>query len=100
MEMMRTHVLLPVDLVDEIDAVVGQRKRSRFIAEAVAEKLRRSRLESALDELERTPAVLEVPGWETSESAAQWVAAQRVDRAFLENWVGGRDVEDDDPVEA
>ena len=93
MEMMRTHVLLPVDLVDEIDAIVGQRKRSRFIAEAVAEKLRRMRLEEALLELERSPVEFDVPGWETPESTARWVAEQRVDRNVLDGWVGGSGAE-------
>jgi hypothetical protein len=36
-------VVLPAELVAEIDAVVGTRKRSKFIQEAVEERLLRDR---------------------------------------------------------
>ncbi len=41
---MRTHVILPDDLVEGVDKLVGKRKRSRFVEEAVLEKLKRERL--------------------------------------------------------
>jgi metal-responsive CopG/Arc/MetJ family transcriptional regulator len=69
----RTHVILPGELVRRVDALVGQRRRSRFFAEAVSEKLARIELlalaEAAAGSL---PAGL-VPEWDSSESAAQWV---------------------------
>ncbi len=40
----RTHVVLPETLVAEIDALVGQRKRSAFLAEVAAREVRRRRL--------------------------------------------------------
>ena len=46
----RTHVLLPAELVAEIDALVGPRGRSRFIAEAAERRLQQERLLKALDE--------------------------------------------------
>ncbi|MFQ6090752.1 MAG: CopG family ribbon-helix-helix protein [Candidatus Bipolaricaulia bacterium] len=46
--MRRTNVMLPEELLEEIDRVAGKRKRSRFIAEAIEEKLARVRFEEAL----------------------------------------------------
>jgi hypothetical protein len=46
----RTHVVLPAELVAEIDALVGTRGRSRFIAQASEERLRRERMLRAMDE--------------------------------------------------
>lgn len=49
-----THVVLPDALVAEIDALVGQRKRSALLAEVATREVRRRRL---LEFLERkTPA--------------------------------------------
>jgi hypothetical protein len=45
----RTHVVLPAELIAEIDAVVGARKRGKFIQEAVEERLLRDRQTKALD---------------------------------------------------
>jgi hypothetical protein len=39
----RTHVLLARPLVDAIDRLVGERRRGRFVADAVEEKLARVR---------------------------------------------------------
>ena len=39
--MHRTNVLLPEELVEELDQVAGKRKRSRFIVQAIREKLAR-----------------------------------------------------------
>lgn len=44
----RTHVLLAQDLVEEIDRLVGKRRRSEFLAAAAALELRRRRQVEAL----------------------------------------------------
>jgi metal-responsive CopG/Arc/MetJ family transcriptional regulator len=36
---MRIHILLPDDLMSELDELVGPRGRSRFVAEALRERL-------------------------------------------------------------
>jgi hypothetical protein len=46
--MTRTHVILPDDVMTEIDEVVGQRGRSSFLADAAREALKRRRLKSFL----------------------------------------------------
>ncbi|OLC67022.1 MAG: hypothetical protein AUH69_05555 [Actinobacteria bacterium 13_1_40CM_4_65_12] len=47
MGMSRTNVMLPDDLLDQIDRVAGARRRSAFLAEAAREKLARVRFERA-----------------------------------------------------
>ena len=41
---LRTHVILPEKLVAEIDALVGQRGRSAFLAEVAEREVKRRRL--------------------------------------------------------
>lgn len=48
--MMRTNVVLPEELVREIDRIAGRRKRSQFIVEAIRERLAKLRFAEALAE--------------------------------------------------
>jgi Arc/MetJ-type ribon-helix-helix transcriptional regulator len=73
----RTHVVLPAELVRQIDELVGKRKRSAFIEDAVGERVRRQRLRKAL---EATAGALKgklPPEWETPGGAAEWVHRMR-----------------------
>lgn len=73
----RTNLLLPKDLVDEVDRFAGERGRSRYVAEALRAKLKRDRLKEAI---EKTAGVLrpeDHPEWATSEMVVEWVRAQR-----------------------
>ena len=85
---MRAHVVMPQELIEEIDALVGSRKRSRFVVEAVEDRLRRERLKAALAEMAGSLAEVDIPGWETPEATSEWVrslrreADARVDRAW------------------
>ena len=74
---MRTHIVVPDGLIAAIDARVGQRKRSRFIAEAIEEKLRRADLIEAFEEVAGSLADVDIPGRETPESTSQWVHDMR-----------------------
>ena len=76
-EMVRTHVLLPASLIEEVDRQAGTRKRSEFIAAAIEQELRRRRLLKAYDEFTEVRSDIDVPGWETHESTVEWVRAQR-----------------------
>src|SRR5690242_15484406 len=81
----RTHIVLPTQLLEEIDAVVGPRGRSKFLAEAAAEKLRRIRMVDLVDKLAGSLKDRGVPGWETAESAADCVHESRqADQARLD----------------
>lgn len=45
----RTHVLIPEQLVKDIDTLVGRRQRSTFLTEAAERKLMRYRQLAAID---------------------------------------------------
>jgi len=46
----RTHVVVPEDLLKEIDELSGKRKRSRFITEATRKEIRRLKFLKAIKE--------------------------------------------------
>ncbi|HSS96467.1 MAG TPA: hypothetical protein VLK33_05540 [Terriglobales bacterium] len=63
----RAHVLLPDDLVKEIDALVGPRGRSAFLVETARNEVRRQKLLKVLENDE--------PVWKDDDStdSAEWV---------------------------
>jgi len=76
MALVRTHVVLPEEIIQEIDALVGRRGRSRFISEALVTQLanaRQRRLAKAVRELAKVLPEAGPPEWATSESIRQWV---------------------------
>ena len=75
--MVRAHVVMPEETMKQIDALVGRRARSKFLAEAAEEKLRRARQTRALAEVAGSLKTVDVPGWETPEAATAWVARSR-----------------------
>ena len=74
---MRTHVVLPEELVEDVDKLVGKRRRSRFVEEAIRDKLRRDALLSALEETAGILSSKDHPEWATSDKAANWVKESR-----------------------
>lgn len=80
----RTHFIAPKDLIEETDRLVGARRRSRFISEAVAEKLKREKLLRLTLEVRKLPPE-RVPGWETPEAVSQWVHDLRTENDHLRN---------------
>lgn len=73
----RTHVLMPREIVDEIDHTVGKRKRSEFLAEAAREKLGRSEREAILRASIGKLDLSKYPAWRTPEDVSAWVHALR-----------------------
>lgn len=75
MKAKRAHILLPQDLVREIDAIVGPRGRSAFLVETAREAVRRRKLLQFLES--------DSLGWkdadhpELSEGAGVWVRQLR-----------------------
>ncbi len=71
MKAKRAHILLPVDLVKEIDSIVGPRGRSAFLVETAREAVRQKKLLRFLES--------DVPAWkdadhpELAHGAAAWV---------------------------
>lgn len=67
----RAHVVLPEDLVREIDSLVGSRGRSNFLVETAREALRRRKL---LEFLDRGSVVWnDADHPELSRGSAAWV---------------------------
>lgn len=73
----RTHVVLPAELVRQIDELVGKRRRSAFIEDAVGERMKRERLRKALEKSAGALKGKLPPEWETPEKAHDWVRKLR-----------------------
>ena len=75
MKTKRAHVLLPQDLVKEIDSIVGPRGRSAFLVETAREAVRRRKLLRFLES--DTPAWKDADHPELARGAAAWVRELR-----------------------
>ncbi|HSI99323.1 MAG TPA: hypothetical protein VLA59_02935 [Patescibacteria group bacterium] len=75
----RTNLLLPKELVEEVDHFAGPRGRSRYVAEALAEKLRRDRLREAVAATSGSLRAADYPHWRTSEDVVAWVRRLRTE---------------------
>lgn len=73
----RAHVVLPEELISEIDRLAGKRKRSQFIEAAVRDKLTRDRLGVALERAAGVVAPEDYPQWDTPEKISEWVRKLR-----------------------
>lgn len=74
----RTNLLLPEDVVEALDRVAGPRGRSRYVAEALRERIRRDERMALL----RSAAGMwrDHPLFPTDESVVEWVRAGRAER--------------------
>ena|SRR5437762_1188773 len=73
----RTHVVLPDELIKQIDALVGKRGRSAFLAEvAQREILRRKQLE-ILEKFASRPGYSDEDYPEWADGSAEWVHKRR-----------------------
>jgi metal-responsive CopG/Arc/MetJ family transcriptional regulator len=75
----RTNLLLPKELVEEVDHFAGQRGRSRYVAEALRARLKRDRLKEAIRKTAGVLRVEDYPEWSTSEKVVEWVRARRAE---------------------
>jgi hypothetical protein len=73
----RTHIILPEKLVAGIDELVGQRKRSAFLAEVAGREVRRCRLLKLLERPEPLWNPADHPEIEQAGGAATWVRSLR-----------------------
>jgi metal-responsive CopG/Arc/MetJ family transcriptional regulator len=71
----RTHVILPAEVLREIDALVGQRGRSAFLAEVAQQEVRRRKLLALLERKELAWKAKDHP--ELKRGAAAWVSEMR-----------------------
>lgn len=71
MTLTRTNVTLPGELLEEVDRLAGPRGRSRYVAEAVAQRVKRDRLGSAIRET--AGVMVGRPGWMSPDEVVRWV---------------------------
>lgn len=67
----RTNVTLPASLLAEVDRFAGPRGRSRYVAEAVAQRVRRDALGAAIRDT--AGAMVGRPGWMSPDEVARWI---------------------------
>ena len=71
MALARTNLTLPIDLIRQVDKLAGPRGRSRYVAEAVAQRVRRDALGAAIRD---TAGVMRGrPGWMSPDEVVRWV---------------------------
>lgn len=85
----RVHIVLPTDVLADVDDLVGPRERSRFVAEATRELVRRKRMLKAFDEMAGSLVGAGTPPeWETPEGTDAWVRGLREESdARLGDWL-------------
>lgn len=91
----RANFSLPEDVVEAIDEIVGKQQRSRFILEAVEQKLLNARQLKALRDGAGVLADKDYPHWSTPEKTSEWVRELRrqSDESRKRAWC--RDEDDD-----
>lgn len=75
MNLRRTHIVIPENLVREIDTLVGKRGRSAFLVEAGRKELKRLRMLRALERAAGSWKDRDHP--ELKQGAARWVEGLR-----------------------
>jgi hypothetical protein len=73
----KAHLVIPHDVLEEVDRVAGKRKRSLFIAEATREKLERERFLKALNETEGAWTDNNHPELKTDRDVERYVREKR-----------------------
>jgi predicted transcriptional regulator len=71
MALARTNLTLPEDLMAEVDKLAGPRGRSRYVAEAVAQRVKRDKLGKAIRET--AGIMVGSPGWMSPDEVVRWV---------------------------
>lgn len=73
----RTNLLLPKELVDEVDRYAGERGRSRYVADALRAKLKRDRFREMIGATAGVLRAEDYPEWATSDRVVEWVRERR-----------------------
>jgi hypothetical protein len=73
----KAHIILPGEILEEVDRIAGKRKRSLFIAEATREKLERERFLRALDETKGAWSDKNHPDLRTIKDVEEYVGEKR-----------------------
>jgi metal-responsive CopG/Arc/MetJ family transcriptional regulator len=73
----KAHLVIPHDILEEVDQIAGKRKRSLFIAQATREKLERERFLKTLEETQGAWSDKNHPDLKTSRDMEQFVRDKR-----------------------
>jgi len=73
----KAHLVLPRDILEEVDQIAGKRIRSSFIAEATREKLQRERFLKTLEETQGAWSDKNHPELKTGRDMEQFVSDTR-----------------------
>jgi metal-responsive CopG/Arc/MetJ family transcriptional regulator len=73
----KAHLVIPHDLLEEVDQIAGKRKRSLFIAEATREKLQKERFLKTLDETQGAWSDKNHPDLKTARDIEQFIRDKR-----------------------
>ena len=76
MTLARTNLTLPEDVIREVDAIAGPRGRSRYVAEAVTQRLQRDRLRKAVED---SAGVLLGPNAMNRDQVTDWIDQLRTE---------------------
>ena len=73
----KAHLVIPHDLLEEVDQIAGKRKRSLFIAEATREKLQKERFLKTLDETQGAWSDKNHPDLKKARNMEQFISGKR-----------------------
>jgi metal-responsive CopG/Arc/MetJ family transcriptional regulator len=73
----KAHLVLPREILEEVDQIAGKRKRSLFIAEATREKLQKERFLRTLEETQGAWSDKNHPDLKTERDVEQFVSEKR-----------------------
>lgn len=80
----RAHFTTSQELINEVDRLVGPRRRSEFLNEAAKEKIERAKLLKTTRSMLSLPPVDE-PEWSTPEAVAKWLHELRAESDRVHN---------------
>ena len=73
----KAHLVIPHDLLEEVDQIAGKRRRSLFIAEATREKLQRERFLKTLEETQGAWSDKNHPHLKTTRDIERFISNKR-----------------------
>jgi hypothetical protein len=73
----KAHLVLPRDILEEVDQIAGKRKRSSFIAEATREKLQKERFLRILEETQGAWRGKNHPELKTAKDIERFIGNKR-----------------------
>lgn len=79
MALTRTNLTLPGELMAEVDALAGPRGRSRYVAEAVAARVKRDKLGQAIRDT--AGIMVGTPGQMNREQVTAWIEFLRTEES-------------------